>query len=325
MALCVGAQGISYLECGQWEVSLSYRYLHSDLIFVGSQAHPEFGKPSVTDSHSFDLATTYAFTPRFSVSLTLPFFFGEHTSAFEHDGIDRHSMSADGLGDIRLLGNVWVFDPATHAEGNISLGAGVKAPTGDSNAKDISYQATGPVRRPVSITIQPGDGGWGIVLETQGYQKVLTNTYAYLAGQYLINPRGTNGTEAPTAASDALGRITINSVPDQFLGRVGLFYNVWPEQGFSLSLGGRIEGIPVHDLIGSSDGFRIPGYSISIEPGAYYSRGQNRFSLTTPVPLYRNRTQSVLEKQESAIAGRTIHGGGGFYDVLFIATYSRRF
>ena len=44
----------------------------------------------------------------------------------------------------------------------IALSAGVKAPSGDYNAKDISYQASGPVERPVGLMIQPGDGGWGV-------------------------------------------------------------------------------------------------------------------------------------------------------------------
>ena len=201
----------------------------------------------------------------------------------------------------------------------------MKAPTGDDNAKDISYQATGPVERPVGLMIQPGDGGWGIVLEMQAYQKLFKNTYAFVAGQYLISPRVQNGTEITVLAYDALGMNATLSVPDQFFGRAGFLYNIWPSQGLSLILGGRIEGTPVHDLIGGSEGFRFPGYSIAIEPGVNFSKGKHRFSLTTPVSLYRNRMQSVLEKQESEIAGTTIHGGGGFYDVLVVASYSRRF
>src|SRR5438132_1279895 len=121
MALSLGAQGISYLEGQHWDTSVSYRYLHSDRLFIGSQEHPELRNASVTDMHSFDLTATYALTKRFSLSLTLPFVHGEHISSFEHDGIHRHSMTAAGLGDIRLLGNVWLFDPAKHEDGNIAL------------------------------------------------------------------------------------------------------------------------------------------------------------------------------------------------------------
>jgi len=317
MALSLGAEGISYLEGQQWDASVSYRYLHSDRLFSGSHDQPALRNSSVSDIHSFDVTTTYAFTKRFSVSLTLPFLHAQHTSAWEHDGVHFHTMTAAGMGDIRLVGNAWLFDPAKHLEGNIALSVGVKAPTGDDNAKDISYQATGPVRRPVADSIQLGDGGWGLVLEMQAYQKVVQNTYAYLTGQYVVNPREQNGTLA--TVPDPVGIITTNSVPDQFIGRAGVLYNVWPEQGLSVSLGGRIQGIPVHDLVGGDEGWRTSGYSIAIEPGLYYSRGKNTFSLTTPVALYRDRTENVYEKATRQ------QPFGGFYDYLIIASYSRRF
>lgn len=317
MALSLGAQGIAYLEGSNWDVSVSYRYLHSDRIFSYSDDQPQLRNSSVSDIHSFDLSATYAFTKRFSATLTLPFLHAEHTSAWEHDGVHFHTMTAAGLGDLRLLGNVWLFDPEKHPDGNIALSAGVKAPTGDYDAQDISYQAAGPVRRPVADSIQLGDGGWGAVLEIQAYQKVVKNTYAYFTGQYVLNPRGQNGTLA--TVPDAFGIITTNSVPDQFIARAGVLCSLWPERGLSVGLGGRIEGIPVRDLIGSEEGWRTSGYSISIEPGLYYSHGKNSFSVTTPVALYRNRTQNVIERAEGAAPL------GGFYDVLVIAGYSRRF
>ena len=42
----------------------------------------------------------------------------------------------------------------------------------------------------------------------------------------------------------------------------------------SVALGGRLEGIPVHDLVGGSEGFRRPGYIVSAEPQRnYHSNG----------------------------------------------------
>jgi hypothetical protein len=316
MALSLGAEGISYLQSRQWEAGLSYRYLHADRIFSGSREQPQLRDAAIIDVHSFDLITSYAFTKRFSATLTLPFLYGRHNTAWEHDNTNRHTTTAGGIGDLRLLGNAWLLDPAKHVDGNISLSAGFKAPTGEYDAKDTFYQP-GPVKHPVDAAIQPGDGGWGIVLEGQAYQKVFKNAFVYAAGQYLMNPRGHNGTLGPVAYVP--GIITTNSVTDQFMGRAGLFYTIWPEQGLAVSLGGRIEGIPVHDLIGNNEGIRTSGYSISIEPGLYYSRGKNNFSLTTPVALYRNRTQSDVERDTGTTAF------GGFYDIMIIASFSRRF
>src|SRR5262249_2003010 len=141
-----------------------------------------------------------------------------HTSAYEHDGVHRHTMRAGGLGDLRLVGNAWLFDPAKSPNGNIGLSAGFKAPTGNYRAHDYSYQASGPVLRPVDFSIQPGDGGWGAVLEFQAFQKVFEEAYLYASGLYLINPRNVNGTETTVPFG---GAIQVNSVPDQYMARGG--------------------------------------------------------------------------------------------------------
>jgi hypothetical protein len=73
-------------------------------------------------------------------------------------------MHARGVGDVKVTGNFWLFDPDKHRNQNVSLGLGVKTPTGDSAASDYSYRAGGRVLRPVDPAIQLGDGGWGILL-----------------------------------------------------------------------------------------------------------------------------------------------------------------
>ena len=318
IALSLGAEGITYLEPNHWDISLSYRYLHSADIFSGYDEQPQFkagGSNNVTTIHSFAVGLTYAFTTRLSASLFLPFTDGEGTNM--HDDGKRHTMHAGGLGDIRLVGNAWLWDPARNPKGNILLSLGVKAPTGDYRATDYFYTRTGPVLRPVHVSIQPGDGGWGIVPEVQAYRQILQNAYGYLAGFYLINPRVKNGTETlrPTP-----GHVVINSVPDQYQGRAGLSYVVWPEQGVALSLGARIDGIPVRDLIGGGDdGFRQAGFAIYLDPGLIISRGRYTFSLSGPVALVRNEEQSVRD----AKAG--VRSFGGFADFLIVASISRRF
>src|ERR1700676_855376 len=41
MSLSLGAQGIQYLNPGQWEGDISYRYLHSENVFSGTQEQPQ--------------------------------------------------------------------------------------------------------------------------------------------------------------------------------------------------------------------------------------------------------------------------------------------
>jgi len=69
----------------------------------------------------------------------------------------------------------------------------VKTPTGEDDATDLFYRSGKLVRRPVHVSIQPGDGGWGIILEMQAFQKIFDRTIAYISGSYLINPRNQNG------------------------------------------------------------------------------------------------------------------------------------
>ena len=318
IALSLDAEGISYLEPNHWDISVSYRYLHSENTFIGYDEQPQYkagGSNNVTTVHSFDVGLTYALSRRFSASLVLPFLDGEGTNM--HADKQRHTMHAGGFGDLRFLGNAWVWDPAKDPKGNALLSLGFKAPTGDYRATDQFYRATGPVRRPVDISIQPGDGGWGIVPEVQAYRQLFENAYAYLAGFYLINPRVKNGTETLRSIP---GNVVINSVPDQYQGRVGLSYVVWPKQGVALSLGTRIDGIPVRDLIGGGDdGFRRPGFSIYFEPGLTISHRKYTFTLSGPVALVRNMERSIRDLETGT------RSPGGFADFLIVASLSRRF
>lgn len=65
------------------------------------------------------------------------------------------------------------------------------------------------------------------------------------------------------------------SVADQYLFRVGAAFPVPRVSGLTFGIGLRGEGVPATDLIGKSDGFRRPGYAISVEPGIIYSKGKD--------------------------------------------------
>jgi len=80
-----------------------------------------------------------------------------------------------------------------------------------------------------------------------------------------------------------------------------------------------MEGVPVRDAFGSSNGFRRPGYVISIEPGLMYARGRYMVNLSGPWAMERNRKTSVTD-----IANH-IHGDAAFSDYTIIAGLSRTF
>lgn len=106
----------------------------------------------------------------------------------------------------------------------------------------------------------------------------------------------------------------IFSVADQYAYRIGATY-ISKIDGLSFYPGGRKEGIPVYELIGGSDGFRRPGYVVSVEPGINYSKRKFGFNLSVPVAAERNRTQSFLDKKNSTPDNRK-HGDAAFPDYL---------
>ena len=205
------------------------------------------------------------------------------------------------------------------------MSLGIKAPTGDDAVTDTSFRPTGPEERPVDSAIQPGDGGWGIVLSGNAFAKVYTRTFAYVNGFYLINPRETNGVhtvnfDVPPFTHGDHG-LMVNSVPDQSMLRGGLAGGVWPKIGLSASFGARWEGVPAHDLIGGSDGWRLPGYSVSVEPGVSISHGRDFLEVTAPVAVYRYGITSVPFARTHDPFG----GIASFSDFQINVTYSHLF
>ena len=325
----LGAQ--AFLQPGDWQAGVGFRWQRSDRHFTGD--HEDINRETehsqvINDIYSMDLAVTYAVSKRFNLTLGIPFQLAERSQVVRSNDtqrtiLQRFSTHGDGLGDIRLLGAAWLFNPEKNQHGNVSLGLGVKFPTGENDARDTfrvfdqTTQTIVNVRRTIDQSIQPGDGGWGAILDLFAFKEIFKNTTIYAAGTYIVNPEGTSG--VPTYRSNPHEKVM--SIADQYLGRIGLSYALLPKQGLSVSLAGRIEGVPVHDLIGSSQGFRRPGYAISIEPGVVWSKKGYTLSVSAPVALYRNRERSVPDIETSP----TAHGDAAFADFVILAGFSRRF
>ena len=310
----LGGQGelqVADLTAHQWRLAVGYRHLHADQLFVGTDLVPT-NKPLIIDIHSVDVTAAYAVTSRFSLSLTVPFVSGMQ-SRFYADSA-RHAVTALGLGDITVVGSTWLLDPHNRS-GNVALGLGVKAPAGAHGAKDEYFLANGTaIQYAVDQSIEPGDGGWGVIVQLQAYRRAFPHATAYLTGSYLINPR-----RLSDVAKDPGGAVYW-SVPDVYSGRLGLVYALFPQHGISVSLGARMDGQPVRDLIGGGDmGFRRPGYSVSLDPSVGFTTGANQFTVSGPIRLSANRKASVLDLQSGK------HGGGDFASGLIFVSYARRF
>lgn len=330
--------GGGLLTRGQWQVSTAYRHFKSFRHFQGTQEHPDRvanGSEVINYNNSLDVSLTYAYSSRLNFSFNVPLVYNKRSSLYEHglaNGVnpfnERHSTQSMGLGDMRLNANYWLFNPEKHSKGNLSVGLGVKSNSGNYNYQDTFFRVGengGNATRSVDQSIQPGDGGWGLTLEMQGYRQLLGQVSVYGNVFYLVNPRETNGTRTyRETLTPVLANEAIMSVPDQYMARAGFTYGT-PLHGLAVSLGGRAEGIPVYDLVGSSGGFRRPGYVLAVEPGLTYTAGHALFSLNVPVAVVRNRTQSVTDKETERLTGKPRQGDAAFADYSVSIGFAYRF
>jgi len=128
---------------------------------------------------------------------------------------------------------------------------------------------------------------------------------------------------SPKSRSDAQSAPTGGpywSVPDVYSARLGGAVSVWPAQGLTMSLGGRVDGIPVHDLLGGGDDSTIKrtAYVLFADPGLSLTRGKGTFTVSVPYRVRVNRQKSVFEQRTNGL------NAGGFAKYLVFASYSHR-
>jgi hypothetical protein len=339
------------LNKGDFQVGANYRYFHSWRHFVGTEEQKQrqntgggIGADGVDHgnavniySHALDLNLSYAVSNRFQLNLSIPYVHNERSQVLRQQKpiVDtfRYSVFAQGLGDVRMGVNYWVFNPALAHNGNLMVGAGLKLPTGKHDAVDQAPQSNGTLRYAVmDQAIQPGDGGLGFSVELQGFVKLYKSLYGFANGYYLFNPKESNGT-FKSAPKEGLEGYNIYACPDQYFVRAGVMTAVGKSKKLTLSLAGRFEGIPAYDAFGGQVAYRRPGYVIGIEPGLSYISGKHTFSLFVPYNFAKNRIQSAADiadqdLQNSKISDPSqyvhVQGDAAFADYSISLGYSYR-
>jgi hypothetical protein len=310
------------LQSRSMQFTLNYRYFKSFRHYTGSHEDKERVEQNtnvINHDNSVILGFSYNFNTRWAASISVPMIYIDRSSrprnAANQRVDERHYATSKGLGDVRLMGYYSAL--RNHKHGNLIVGLGVKLPTGNYNYKDEQYVNGAFVNRPVDQSIQPGDGGLGAIVEIDYNRSIFRQGLLYFNSSYLFNPRNTNGTK--TNRSNPFEAEM--SVVDQFFVRTGLRYMV---HAFQFGAGMRLEGIPVRDLIGKSDGFRRPGYIVSAEPSVLFTSGPHTFGINVPVALVRNRTKSVADSRLQAQNndGKDVHGDAAFADWLLSVSYA---
>lgn len=298
-----------------FEVSFGYRFLPSYRHFIGTIEQKQrelLGTQIRNDVHLMDVSLSYQVTKRFSVNASVPFMKLHRDQLYAPTGV----FSYTSQGDATVGGRYWLFRPPTESRRNIGVGVSIKLPTGRYNLTGAAKDRSGlPIIATADQSIQPGDGRIGYVMDMTAYTPSYFKSFLYFQGTYLFSPANTNGVSTFRTRSGE----TVFSVTDQYLYRGGITRAIPGLRGWAMSIGGRIEGVPVRDAFGSSDGFRRPGYAISVDPGLMYGHRSWTFSINTPVAVERNRKRSVSDYRNG------IHGDAAFADYSIIFGVSRRF
>lgn len=336
-----GANASPYSRPGEWQINASLRNLVSNDHYNGTveQTQRQVNENYITNRQNlFDISVTRVLTRRVSVTLGVPFVysawaFRDPASPLPGPRVESPQWGR-GLGDISVTSRAWIFNPSTHPDWNVAAGGGLKLPTGNSAYKDTFVDVRGflpgiqGVPQPnfvrketlqyVDQSVQPGDGGWGIMTDAQAFWRV-GRVFLFASGSYLINPQDTNdtpsileilGLNTTTGPNAGLG---VNSIPDQYLARAGGSVQVW--KGLAASLAWRMEGLRRYDLIGDSNGWRRPGTAMFIEPGVSYSHGAHTVSLNVPIGYYYNRHRNPYTGNP---------GDATFPKHVFLTSYSFR-
>jgi len=317
-----------YAQAGETQLSISSRNLRSTDHYnrdVEQVARQTLGSYVLNIQHAFDVNVTHVFSERFSASVGVPFVaaqWGIPSPTTAGEGA-RANQKAHGIGDISATGRAWILPTNRFKSGNISVGLGVKFPTGNEAATDVypNINGTDAKEKPVDQSVQPGDGGWGVLFEMNGFKRI-PHGQLFGSASYLANPRDRNSTTSigyniSAAAAPPIdpNGTSYNSVPDQYLVRLGGAFPMG-RTGFVASLAWHAEGLPRYDLFGESHGFRRPGIEMFVEPGITYAKGPHVYNFSVPVAYYRNRFPNP-------ITGNA--GDATFPNYIFLASYGYRF
>jgi hypothetical protein len=274
------------MKKGQWQLTTSFFHFYSDKHYVGTAPNTNInayrGPVNIRSQFNFELA--YALTDRWNISLDVPV---QHQTYNLHRPFAASGSSgpvpintgSNGLGDITARAGYWLFS-TEHTRGNVFVSMGLEMPTGNDHATSNVYGRAVPV----DISVQPGNGAWGVVPTVQAF-RTFHRFSVYGLATYLINPRNTTGTPAFFSALSRPDTTNVNSSSDQYVAEFGGAIPT-PLHWLSFTTSYRFSGVPVHDLFGPSDGFRRPANLQYISPGLEFTLLGRTVNFSLPIVTY---------------------------------------
>lgn len=282
-------------EPGRLRLGYAYSYSDADHFYFGEKRDHavERGPQPTTLTNEHTATLEYDLPAKFSLIGEVPFLY---TRQKREAGPVAGTMTAAGLGDIRLLSRYWFTDenPPFRLYGIF----GVRIPTGESDEKFLSQTGN---RVTKDVAAQSGTGNFAGVLELGGTSQLTDSFALFYQGRYIFAP------ETETDANNFRFELTgigprKNSDSDAATLRIGgnlnfgtllreTFRGEEPFQPLD-GLAGQVifdtAWVPYDDLIGASGGFRRAGVILFVGPGLTWAPYENlTLSVSTPFTVYR--------------------------------------
>lgn len=312
------------LEPGHFQITIGERHQFSYQHYVGDVYQEYRAQDQNQVENRINLITTnltYQWTPRISLEIDMPWLFATRKS--QNSPI---KYAASGLGDTIIGANVWIRNPQHAPHNNFSVGLGLLMPTGNDDVQNTTNTNTTGTGAPVEVTapvdysIQPGNGGWGMVTQWSGYERLNKSLIFYTDGDYIATQGGTNGVQRGATLSTTTPLDNYVAISDQYLLEAGVSFPISKVKGLSATFGPRDEGVPAKNLFpNSNDGFRRPGFAVTAGPGGQYSRGRNILTAGVYKAVHRDRTVSYPD----SVYGT--HGDAAFAQYVWLASWTHRF
>ena len=312
------------LEPHHFQITIGERHQFSYQHYVGDVYQEYRAQQKSQVENRINLITTnltYQWTPRISFEIDAPWLFASRKS--QNSPI---KYAASGVGDTIIGFNTWIRNPGHATKGNVSVGLGLLMPSGNddvTNTVNTNTSGTGSpveVTAPVDYSIQPGNGGWGMMMQWAGYAQVGKSLTFYTDGDYIATQGGTNGVQRGATLNPAQPLNNYAAISDQYLLEAGVLYPILHETHLAATFGPRDEGVPAKNLFPvSNDGFRRSGFAVTIGPGLEYSRGSNLLTAGVYKAIHRDRTTSY---PDSVYGG---HGDAAFAQYVWLASLTHRF
>ncbi len=203
-----------YLAPGEFDFSIGLRHQFSFRHFVGDveqKQRIQQGTEVMNKINLMNFNLNYQVSRRFSFQIDAPLLLASRRS-----NNSPYTTTAQGVGDIIVSAQGWVWNPTENTRGNVAFSLGAMLPSGRDNVMNTvdKLDGKGPVNVLDDYSIQPGSGGYGMLFGWQAFKNFGSSAQAYFNGSYIATPQNTNGVVRSTTAKPLLQQVSIS---DQYL------------------------------------------------------------------------------------------------------------